>query len=308
MSKKIKSLSKLIKYISKLGKTKNDGTVLFFRGEQKYYKDTELVPKIYRNKYINNEEKIYRETQLFNDQEFITDNTAFDKLSRIQHYTAPTRLLDISEDLLSSIYFAIGEKDILSDKEKLEKEAAYIYIFEIKEKSIKYYDSDTVSVISNLAKIPLENNNEKSKRRLLCDSMNIGIKKFNKQKSANFLRHEIREEKPQFEAIINPKHLTSIQCVRPKLTNNRIKFQKGLFLLFGLNSNNVEKPIRIFENDKLIESNNQINHPIKKIHKIKLNFKYIKKMKKELKTLGIRTPFIYPEIDKVSEYLNNEYK
>jgi len=34
----------------------------------------------------------------------------------------------------------------------------------------------------------------------------------------------------------------------------------------------------------------------------------VKDMKKELCNLGIRKSFIYPEIDKVSEYLKFEYK
>jgi len=31
-------------------------------------------------------------------------------------------------------------------------------------------------------------------------------------------------------------------------------------------------------------------------------------MQKELKQVGITKPFIYPELDKVSEYLKEEYK
>ena len=299
---KVTTISEIVNYISKI-KIKNN-TILAYRGEKKDYSksNTELVPSVYRNNnYLENEDIIFRESQRFNNQEFLEDRTSFDKLSRIQHYSAPTRLLDISEDLISALYFAIGEKE---DYE----EDSILYIFELKTNKIKYYDSDTVSVISNLAKIPLKNNkNNKSKETLLCDVKQCrnNVIKFNKRYSTKFLIHEIKEEKPQFSSIIKPKHLISVQCVKPKLTSDRIKSQKGFFLLFGLNPDDVRKPIKLItEDDKL---NKKINHPIKKIHKIVIKSCNIKEMKEQLQKMGIKKPFIYPEIDKISEYLTKQF-
>jgi len=310
-SKEVETISEIFNYIS--SEITLSKTILAFRGEKKDYsknkdtngnvKSTELHPFIYRDEYLKNEDKIFRESQRFNNQEFIEDKTTFDKLSRIQHYSAPTRLLDISEDLMSALYFAIGER-------KNYEGDAIIYIFEIEEDRIKYYDSDTVSVISNLAKIPLENSKKfKSKQMLLCDIKKYKkkLKKFNKQDSAKFLRHEIREEKPQFDSIIDPEHLISIQCVRPKLTSGRIKSQKGFFLLFGLNPDDIKKPIQLISNNKLL-NDSRIKHPIKQIHKIIIKSCGIEKMKEDLKKSGIKKSFIYPEIDKISEYLNEELK
>lgn len=320
MSKEIKSLSELISFATEIGS--NSEHLLVFRGEKKDYIKSALVPFIYRDGYIYNEENIYKESQRFNDKEFNTDKTAFDKLSRIQHYSAPTRLIDVSEELFSSIYFSIAEKEIIELKRNCDEtesefqarkdlDDAIIYIFEIDRNKIKYYDSDTISVISNLAKIPLLNTtNEKSKKRLLCDALTYkdNIKKFNKQKSVKFLRHEIREEKPQFAAIIDPVHLTSIQFVYPKFTSNRVKMQKGAFLLFGLNAEDASQPIKLMDEKGYLKLESNANHPIIKVHKAILKYDHICKMQEELKSLGIRKPFIYPEIDKVSEYLVGQYK
>jgi len=311
---KVKKLSEIFDYLSKI-KIKND-SVLAYRGEKEDYskKNTELWPFIYRDNYLENEDKIFRESQRFNNQEFFEDRTTFDKLSRIQHYSAPTRLLDISEDLMSALYFAIGEK-------KDYREDSIVYIFEIEKNKIKYYDSDTVSVISNIIKLPLGTDNDtdkiKSKKGLkkVLDKVsnyytlsNKKIKKLNKLKSIQFLRHEIREEKPQFKPIIDPRHLTSIQCVRPKLTSGRIKSQKGFFLLFGLNPDNIKKPIQLIIKKKKLLNDDKIKHPIKKIHKIIVKSCGIENMKKDLVKSGIKKSFIYPEIDKVSEYLKEEFK
>ena len=291
-----KSLSSIFEYIENIN-LKANKTILAFRGEKEDYGDTALCPFIYRNNYIKNEDKIYRESQRFNDRDFDSDLTTFDKLSRIQHYFAPTRLLDISEDIMSSLYFA-------TEKSNESKKDAILYIFEIKEKKIRYYDSDTVSVISNLVKIPLTNKkSKKSKTQILQD---INKKNFNKQESIKFLLHEIKEEKHYFAPKIKAKHITSIQCVRPKFTSNRIRSQKGFFLLFGLNKDDVTKHIKILQcGGKVL--NTSIDHPIKQIHKIILKGDKIDKIKNDLSKIGITRPFIYPEIDKVSEFLQTKY-
>lgn len=304
MKKEIKKISELINFVSKIGRQSEN--LLVFRGEKKDYGKTTLVPLVYRDGYIKNEDVIYRESQRYNDYEFGSDKSVFDKLSRIQHYTAPTRLIDVSEDLFSAIFFSINDENIKNDKSD-----PIIYIFEIDRTKIKYYDSDAVSVIANLVKIPLENNsNKKSKRALISDIKEYrnDIDKFNGQRSVKFLLYEIRDEKPQFSPEINPQHLTSIQFVLPKLTSNRIRSQKGAFLLFGLNPDNYKKPIKIFERDRLIKSNSKIQHPILRIHKAILKYSEVPTMKKELLSFGIKKSFIYPEIDRVSEYLKEKYK
>jgi hypothetical protein len=299
LTKEVYTISEIIEFIINIKIKKN--IVLAFRGEKEDYKETALVPSLYRNKnFIKNEELIYREMQRFNDNEFIDDRTTFDKLSRIQHYSAPTRLLDISEDIMSAIYFAISDKQSNSD--------AILYIFEIDEKKIKYYDSDAVSVVSNIVKLPLNNKCQKSKKALLqtINKYQNSKKEFNQKSSIKFLMHEIREEKSQFKPIIKARDLTSVLCVRPKLTNNRLKLQKGFFLLFGFNPNGVNKPIQLFKNKKVLKNCN-VKHPIKEIHELRIKSCKIEKMKMDLKKLGITQPFVYPEIDQVANYLKAKY-
>ncbi len=303
MQRQIKRLHELVRFVSDIGKKSQN--LLVFRGEKRDYGVSALVPLVYRDGYIKKEDVIYRESQRFNDAEFSSDQGVFDRLSRIQHYTAPTRLIDVSEDLLSSIYFAIGEKDIPSDTEN-----AIVYIFEINNELIKYYDSDTVTVVSNLAKMPLRNTNDKSKEALLRDATLYfkDINKFNDTESAKFLLHEIKHDKPQFSRIINPQHLTSVQFVLPKLTSNRIRSQKGAFLLFGLCPDNFDQPIKLLKNGNLNNKIKKVEHPVLKIHKAILPNSCIENMQKELLSMGIKKSFIYPEIDKVSEFLKKLYK
>ena len=292
------SLDEAIRYILQLEKI-NEESQFYFRGARKEYRNP-FVPSIYRDDNLQKEDEYFREMQRYNDNEFTIDKTAFDKLSRMQHYGTPTRLLDISEDAMSALYFAL-END--SD------EPAVIYVLEIDKKQIKYYDSDTVSVLANLAKIPLRNEHisEKSKIKIAQDALRYIDKREDYNlldiDSKKYLLHEIKEEKPYFEDLINPRHIFSIQCVKPKFTNQRIQNQKGAFLLFGLNKDkdNVHDPIPLLENDNLVDPRHY-QHPVLNITMIRLHNVKLS----DLNRLGITKAFIYPELERISQYLKEK--
>ena len=291
----------------------NPDNQVYFRGESEDYKDSALTPGIYRSQarhdHLAHEHDIYREMQRFNDHEFDADKTAFDKLSRMQHYQAPTRLLDLSEDVLSALYFALLKAP---DCHVKSNKKAVLYLLEISKESVKYYDSDAVSVVANLAKSPLMNGNgfngteEKSKTSIVQTAKKLYEDKieFNKSDCVAYLLHDIKEEKCYFSPKVQPRHLFSILFVKPKLTNNRLHGQKGAFLLFGLNPDDVGAAIPIIEysskKPRLNVSLSLGTTPIVKISKIMLS-NAIKMC--DLEKLGITKPFIYPEMDKVAEFL-----
>lgn len=276
---------------------------VYFRGENQDFGATALSPSVYRDvKHLENEHKIYREMQRFNDHEFTTDKTTFDKLARMQHYTTPTRMIDLSEEMFSSLYFALEGKQ--------EGAASVLYMLEIDANRIKYYDSDAASVLANLAKSPLENgqNSAKSKKQIWLDAKDYldDRESYNKAtdlKSKGYFLHDIREEKSYFQDLINPQDIFSVLAVKPKLTNQRIQSQKGAFLLFGLNIDDYKTHF------PLITSNQQLNpasqfHPLVRLTKIYLQPSI---ELRHLEKLGISKPYIYPELDRVSEFLKDKF-
>lgn len=244
--------------------------------------------------------------QRFNDYEFNDDRTTFDKLSRMQHFLTPTRLIDLSEDALTALYFAVSERKNNCN--------AVVYVVSIKTESIKYYDSDTVSVISNLCKQPLKNKDpeEKSKEsihKITKVAIEKGWRKerFNSEISIQYLLHDIRDDVTHFKDLINPRHIFSIQCVKPKLANTRIYGQKGAFLLFGLNSYNVNASIPVLEYDQgnlVLHESIFHSSPIVTIMKIEISCKI---GLDTLKKVGITAPYIYPGLEKVSEYFKEKF-
>lgn len=200
--------------------TTDEDVEYFFRGHEK--SSFTLVPSIMREwengapKFLPNEERMSKELLITHYGDFQNDQFCFDRLVRMQHYGLPTRLLDLSGNPLIALYFAC---------EKASEEDGEVVIFGIRRDIIKYYDSDTVSCISNLSKLTAK---EK-------DGIDISLDRdaFNISPSVLQLLHHIKSEKGYFDGRIEPEHIGSILCVKAKRNNIRIKSQHGAFLLFG---------------------------------------------------------------------------
>jgi len=271
--KSIKTIGEFITKLEKLNITQND--TLFFRGEAKEH--SAIVPSIYtKNEWIENEDKIFKEFILRNPNDFINEKTTFEKLVKMQHYSLPTRLLDITSNPLIALFFACERYQ--------NEEDGHLVVFSIPDKDTKYYDSDTVSVISNISRRPID--------KLDIGNLNNKKKKFNSTSEIQYLLHEIKEEKPYFKDIIKKEHMQKVVFVKPLLNNARIIKQDGAFLLFGINQQKRECA-EIPENYILQTI------PIDKNSK--------KTIMKNLEILGISKDKIYPEMDTTASYLKEKF-
>jgi hypothetical protein len=148
--------------------------ILYFRGLSK--ESYELEPSIYRNKgLIANEARMLKELIVRCPNDFDDSSSTFQTLVKMQHYGVPTRLLDITSNPLVALYFACTRHE--SDDEDGE---VIVTSFDI-EREVKYYDSDTVSIISNLSRRPID-----FEFPLVKDADG-----FNENKSIRLLLHDI---------------------------------------------------------------------------------------------------------------------
>ena len=116
-------------------------------------------PSLFKNEdLIANERVIYKDFLAYNPNEF-ENMTTFDILTKMRHYEVPNRLLDVTYDLLLALFFACGEDN---------KGSKTVFLYTVKEKNIKYYDSDTITILSILSKLKYK---YKKNLKLIVDNL-----------------------------------------------------------------------------------------------------------------------------------------
>jgi hypothetical protein len=203
-------------YIKRCLEYKKSGAgLVLFRGEHDTYND--LLPSIYRGdfNYIQNEHIIFKETLSRFPEEMAAQQLTVEKLIFMQHYEIPTRLMDISRNPLAGLFFSCYSGGVETASEK----DGRVFVFSIPEKEMRYCDSDTVSLISNLCERPFD----------FTVNDEFGLEKL--------INGITEREKPNFELTkyYHDKDLfNQVLCVRPRWNNPRIIRQDGYFLLFGI--------------------------------------------------------------------------
>lgn len=240
----------------------NNGKVIYYRGHKDISYD--LIPSIYRKdangnyKFLHMEDRLYKEMLCICPNEFDNCETTLERLVKMQHYSLPTRLLDITTNPLVALYFA-SEAD---------ETDGTLYAFMFNKEDVRYFDSPDVCVLSNLSQLTYDTDitTDQGKKTL--------ISKINGDQPNVFYQDEHMANK--------------VVCIKPKSNNSRIIRQSGAFLLFGMDG----------KKERMAQLTIQpISMKVPKDRKLKV--------REDLNDLGINEAFLFPEIDKVSEYLTN---
>ena len=250
----------------------------FFRGHSD--SSYTLTPSVYRSKLIRHEDKFFKEIISRAPNDFSSDRTTIEKLVKMQHYSLPTRLLDITTNPLVALYFACDGNP---------KKDGEVVVFKVPKDEIKFYDSDTVTIFANIAKRP----NDLSIEGL--DTTDIDV--FNGSEPIAKLLHEIRDDKSHFHPIIDYKDLSRVLAVKVKLNNNRIVKQSGAFFLFGFDTKK-SNPAQVPES--WIISKSKLDFIVSIADK--------ENVMNELDTLGFNEGSLFPELDNQSKYLKKLYR
>lgn len=235
---------------------------IYYRGQAN--KDWKIECSLFRQKLLNKEDQMLNDIINRRPKDFFYCNNNLEKLVLLQHYGIPTRLLDITLNPLVALYFACkNDREIQQD--------GAVYIFE------EEYDLDFImgDIISDFAFFKNEGTYQNFKNTL---------------KRENALTEDY-----VIENTLKKKYI----LIKPKMNNERIIAQQGLFLC--LSNGGIEGKLE--DNLKLKKR----NFSIEASKKILINKKFKKKILEELENIGIKQSILFPEIENHVEELIKKY-
>lgn len=253
-----------------------DSHLFLFRGHS--VEDWKITPSIFRQKpdIRRFEDKIIRELVSLFPHQFSQDESMFDRLVRMQHFDLPTRLLDASKNPLVALYFACHQN--------FEEDGA-VLIFDSPDERTKFYDSDTVSCMANLANLSAD------EKKSIEETSATSIPELSKLHAVDRLVQFIRSEKSHFVPRIKKPDLFRPVGVIPKMSNARLNAQFGAFILFGLS-----------ESPGIKYSKNAF------VSKVIIRAHAKRSILSQLESLGVSGSTLFPEIDKASKQIVEIYK
>lgn len=265
----ISSLSEYIKAITLIRDSIiEDGKseTLFFRGQSN--KSWDIRPSIFRDGLISVEHKIIQTATARVPQEFRECSSAFEELTKLQHYGLPTRLLDITMNPLVALYFAcLPTAKVKDEKENDVYPDGIVYICTGYEEHEKSYKAQTLSEITK-----------------------IGF-------DGNFTLKDLRTRLGINKDIDPESFIKLIQdtiFVMPSYSNSRLIRQSGAFLISG--AINVIVNEHDLWNSKVSKSVKNLNQDVDKKHII-IPQDSKEKLLDELDFFNINESTLFPELE-----------
>ncbi len=287
-NKEIKSIENLLKVYRDLQNEHGDDVQFYFRGESSDSWD--LRPSVMRRSSFQKKEgEMLNELMSRQPEEFSGLTSAFSQWVLAQHYGLKTRLLDITRNPLVALFNACEDGGI---------EDGRLHVFSVWRDMIKSFNSDTVSVIANFAKLRhIEQNLLLSQTEDDTDEGgDLNLEK-ERDEALSRLYHFIRQEKPYFLENIDLRDLFRVFVVEPQQSFERIRMQSGAFLLSVFHER--------FERDEILNRNAEI--PVYDYYTLKVPYTNKQDIIEELHLLNITRESLFPGLDEAAKAVTQRY-
>lgn len=224
------------------------------------------------------EDEAYHSLILEYPEEFNTKDH-LGTLAKMQHYGLNTRLLDVSDNILTALFFA--------SEQRLQKDGK-VMVFKVKKSEVLYHNSDRALM---LACLPPLSQKVKDFVKIFCenhkgvinDSMIKGHPEMVK------LLHEIRGEYPAFETAIVGQDLLDTFFVQINKNNQRMKVQSGYFAIFGLDEEAGRRKLeKYMQKEIIIDGSSK------------------KRILDQLKLMRVHSDTVYPDLERTALYLRGQ--
>ena len=271
----IKDVGALLDGVRVIEELYNGDVRLYFRGESQ--SEWALSPSIIRDEVVKAALAKYEGEMLVDlatrrPGELNNTTSALAQWVLAQHHGLKTRLLDITRNPLVALFNASREHS---------QEPGRLHVFAVPPELIKPFNSDSVSVIANFARL------SKSSQDILLGTFQERVTHSQHSRAMFYLYQYIQQEKPYFAERINPRLFYQVFVVEPQQTSDRIRPQSSAFLLSAFHDR--------FERKEILNKNADI--PVYAHYMFSVPSKYKTGLMKELARLEITFESLFPGLD-----------
>ena len=292
----IDGLTDKVRKLEELYRSHSEEVRFYFRGEPNTA--WELMPYVARGDSYDPEGEMLVELISRRPEEFSKSNSALAQWVLAQHHGLKTRFLDITRNPLVALFAACG--GIEGKYNKWEGKSGRLHIFVVPRSIIKPFNSNTISIIANFAKL------SRYEQYLLLGKEGASLDSFDETlysepllypEAMERLYQLIRQEKPSFAERINPRDFYKVFLVEPQQSAERIRAQSGAFLVSAFHKRFGRQDVRLWNNQIPIYANYRVTIPSDRKEAI---LKY-------LALLNITQETMFPGLDSSAAAITRHY-
>ncbi len=290
-SEPIGAIADLLAIVQKLRDDYDAKTRLYFRGESECGWD--LQPTVMRDDLAMYESQMLVDLMARQPEEFAGMNSALAQWVLAQHHGLRTRFLDVTKNPLVALFHASDE----TDQKNKKKENGRLHVFAVPSELVKPFNSDTISIIANVAK--LDSSQQAAILGKRYGLLNYKVRVSTEQPQAmRILNQLIRQEKPYFEERIDPRDLYQVFIVEPQQSSERVRAQAGAFLVSAFHER--------FEREEILKINKGI--PVYAHYKLTISGEHKDSIMRELQLLNVTLETLFPGLDSSATSVTDTYR